>query len=308
MTEQRIQLMPDEPGNRTADALPKEDWDSIRILNSYRLFIAITLLAAFLADVPTVDFGATAPLLFYTASALYLVAAVAFAWTIRRRAPDARVQAWLHLYTDLILLAVVTYASGGVSSGLGTLLVVPVAGAGTLLVARHALLAAALGTLLVLAIESVRALRIDAGAAAYPQAALLGITLFTAALLATALARRSAVSAEIARRRSADVQRLSALNERIIQHMEAGILVVDPGGRISLANASAGVLLDAPGTLAGRHLDTVAPGLVAALDRWRHDGSTSPEPLTPAPGSSRRLQVQFTALGEPGTLLSIEDA
>ena len=112
MTAQRIQLMPDEPGDRPAGPLSREDWESIRILNSYRLFIAIALLAAFLADVPTVDFGATAPLLFYIAGALYLVAAVAFAWTIRHRMPTARVQAYLHLYTDLILLAVVTYEIG----------------------------------------------------------------------------------------------------------------------------------------------------------------------------------------------------
>ena len=307
MNGQSTQLTPDGPRDDAA-TLPNEDWQSIRILNSYRLFIAFALLAAFLADVPTVDFGLTAPLLFYTASAIYLVTAAVFAWIIHRRAPGARTQAYLHLYTDLILLATVTYASGGVGSGLGTLLVVPVAGAGTLLVARHALLAAALGTLLVLGIESVRAIHIDNGVAAWPQAALLGITLFAAALLAAALGRRSAQSAEIARRRTADVQRLSALNERIIQHMEAGILVVDGTGHIALANASAGVLLDEPRSLAGRRLDAVAPGLVAALDVWSRDGHTSPEPLTPTPDSSRRLQVQFTALGEPGTLLSIEDA
>ncbi|WP_083330679.1 sensor histidine kinase [Halofilum ochraceum] len=308
MSDQQIQLMPDGPDEHPDASLRREDWESIRILNSYRLFIAIALLVAFLADVRTVEFGVTAPLLFYTASAVYLFAAIAFAWTIHRRVPDARIQAYLHLYTDLILLTVATYGSGGVASGLGTLLVVPIAGAGTLLAARHALLAAALGSLLLLGIESIRAFRIDAGAAAYPQAAVLGITLFAAALLAAALARRSAESAEIARRRSVDVQRLSALNERIVQHMEAGILVVDPSGRISLANASAGVLLDDPATLTGRRVDDVAPGLVAALDRWSRDGRTSPEPLTAKPGANRRLQVQFTALGEPGTLLSIEDA
>ncbi len=90
--------------------------------------------------------------------------------------------------------------------------------------------------------------------------------------------------------------------------MEAGILVVDPAGRISLANASAGVLLDTPEALAGHRLDAVAPGLSAALDVWSRDGRTSPEPLTSHPESGRRLQVQFTPLGEPGTLLSIEDA
>ena len=39
------------------------------------------------------------------------------------------------IYTDVILLGVAIHASGGVASGLGTLLVVPIAGAGTLLAA-----------------------------------------------------------------------------------------------------------------------------------------------------------------------------
>ncbi len=66
MTEQQIQLMPEGSRDTEADPLPRADWESIRILNSYRLFIAIALIVAFLADVRTVDFGVTAPLLFYT--------------------------------------------------------------------------------------------------------------------------------------------------------------------------------------------------------------------------------------------------
>ncbi len=284
------------------------DWQSIRLLNSYRLFIAIALLAAFLFGVPALDFGATAPRIFYGLSATYLVAALVFALLIQQRRPSADLQARIQLYGDILVVAGLTYASGGMGSGLGTLLVVPVAGAGTLLALREALLCAALGTLLTLGGEVARFLERGPSATAYTQAALLGITLFAAALLAAALARRSSRSAELARRRSADVRRLSALNDRIVQQMDAGILVVSPDRTIALANASAAALLDRTTRLVGETIDAVAPELATALDAWSADARTPTEPLVPHEHTDRHLQVQFTPLGEAGTLIALEDA
>ena len=292
-----------DPGDGSAG-----QWQPLRILNSYRLFIAVALLTGFLATSPEVPFGATAPRLFYATIAVYLVLALLFALTIRQRRPRLGTQAHLHFYADVLALAIATYASGGVSSGLATLLVVPIAGAGTLLPMRLGLVYAALASLLVLTGEVLRHLDFGPVAAAYPQAALLGATLFGVALLAVALARRSRQSAELALRRSQDVRRLSALNERIIQQMESGIVVVGHDGRIALANASAAVLLEHPGRLVGRTLSDLAPGLEQALEAWTRDRRTSPEPIPAHPQAARRLQIQFTALGEQVTLLSLEDA
>ena len=302
-----------QPGFRRRIAAAAEDssaadWPSIRLLNSYRLFIAISLLAAFLFGVPAIDFGSSAPNLFYALAAAYLVAALVFALMIRQRRPSAEMQAHIQLYGDILVLAGVTYASGGMTSGLGTLLVVPVAGAGTLLALREALFCAALGSLLVLGTEVARFLELGPATTAYPQAALLGITLFAAALLAAALSRRSYQSAELARRRSADVRRLSALNERIVQQMEAGILVIAPDGTVALANASAGALLAHPERVVGQPLDAVAPDLATAFEAWLDNGTAPAEPMTPHDRSDRRLQVQFTPLGEAGTLIALEDA
>lgn len=284
------------------------DWESLRLLNSYRLFVAVALLAGFLAALPAVPFGRTAPQAFYVFMASYLVLALLFALTIRARRPPADTQAYLHFYTDVIALSGAMYASGGVASGLGILLAVPVAGAGILLPLRHALVYAALSTLLVLTAEVVRHFQLGPVATAYPQAALLGAILFVVAILATLLARRGAQTAALAEQRSRALRRMSELNERIVQQMESGILVVAPDGTVTLANASADQLLAAGQAVTGQALESVAPGVAQALYAWRSQPRMPLGTVDPGTGADQRLQPQFTDLGEHGTLVSLEDA
>jgi len=285
------------------------EWPSLRLLNSYRLFVALVLLIGFFLGAPGVDFGRAAPRVFYVFSATYLVLGLLFALGLRMRHPGAMTQAYIHFYTDVIALGGTMYASGGMTSGVGILLIVPVAGAGILLPKREALLYAALATLLALTSEIVRHMQLGPAATAYPAAALLGAILFAVALLANVLARRMSENAELARQRSVDLERISTLNERIIQQMESGILVVDPKGRIALANASAQQLL-APGSgpLTGTALAHAAPGISSAIEDWRRQPRRGLHPLRPAPDSDRRLQPQFTDLGNQGTLVALEDA
>lgn len=287
---------------------PPGDWDSLRLLNSYRLFVAVALLAGFLAALPAVPFGRTAPQAFYVFVAAYLVLGLLFALTIRLRRPPADTQAYLHFYTDVIALSGAMYASGGVGSGLGILLAVPVAGAGILLPLRHALVYAALATLLVLTAEVVRHVQLGPVASAYPQAALLGTILFVVAILATLLARRGAQTAALAEQRSRALRHLSQLNERIVQQMESGILVVARDGTVTLANASADQLLGAGHAVSGRALESVAPGVAQALYAWRAQPRMPLGTVDPGTGADQRLQPQFTDLGEHGTLVSLEDA
>ncbi len=286
-------------------------WQSLRLLNSYRLFVAVTLLAGFLIAPDNLDFGRAMPVGFYAAIALYTVLALTFALTVYLRRPGLDTQAHVQLYSDILILAFAVYTSGGIASGLGVLMVVPVACAGMLLPFRHTLLFAALASLLLLGGELARHVDLGGAASQFPQAALLGAALFVSATLAAVLARRGARSAELAERRTRDVRQLSALNERIIQQMEAGILVIDPQGRIVLTNASAWQVLGNPPNLEGEALAAVAPGLAGALTTWREFGTSPPGPVQPYPDqtdAATGLQVQFTDLGELGTLMAIEDA
>lgn len=290
---------------------PAVDWNALRTLNSYRLFVAVVLIVGFIAGPDFVDFGRAMPMGFYAATALYIVVALLFAFTLYQRRPPQGTQAHIHLYTDILILSFAAYTSGGVASGLAVLMIVPVAGAGMLLPIRHTMLFAALATLFILGGELARSIDAGPGAAQFTQAALLGGALFVAAGLAAAVARRGAQSAEIAERRTRDVHQLSALNERIIQQMEAGILVIDPQGMVILANASAWQLLGNPARLEGEALPGVAPGLARAHAEWREHGRAPVGPVQPdaaATADTPGLQVQFTDLGELGTLVSLEDA
>jgi len=230
------------------------DWESLRLLNSYRLFVAIVLMTGFVAAPGELAFGRDSPQVFLFATGTYALLGLLFAEGLRRRFPSYTTQSYLHFYSDVILLGMAVHASGGVSSGLGILLIVPVAAAGTLLRTRDALVYAALATLLLLTSEFIRHRDISPDAAAYTPAALLGLAMFASALLAGVYARRHAQSAALARQRSLELKRLERLNERIIQQMEAGILVVAPDDRITLANASARVLLSHPDEVVGHRL------------------------------------------------------
>lgn len=281
-------------------------WVSLRLLNSYRLFVAVVLLAAFLS--PLTDFGRAAPFVFYGFASGYLIAGLLFALLLLQRRPQATSQAYLHFFADVVALSGVIYASGGADSGLGILLLVPVAGAGILLPTRDALLYASLAALMALTSEVVRHQTLGEAAADYPGAALLGATLFATALLAALLARRSAQIAHIARQRMADIRHLTTLNERIIQQMESGIVVVGPDGAIKLANASANILLERDDIIPGEMLTQLAPGLAQTLATWRAEPNTPLPPVAAGPQAQRRLYAQFTDLGELGTLISLEDA
>lgn len=286
------------------------DWESLRLLNSYRLFVVIVLLAGFLAAPGDIAFGHSAPEVFYLTASSYAILALVFAIWLRRRRPGYQTQCHLHFYADIILLGMAIYASGGVSSGLGILLVIPVAGAGTLLQTRYSLVYAALAALLLLTSEVLFHMQAGVAAAAYPQAALLGIALFATAFLAQLLARRQAQSAALARQRSVDLRRLATLNERIIQQMEAGILVVAPDDRITLANASARELLNQSKSITGQTLAEVSEQLETAMLGYRQSGRNPAQPVRIGNPDERgrRLQVQFTDLDEQGTMMMLEDA
>lgn len=288
----------------------EEDWESLRLLNSYRLFIAIVLMSGFMAAPGLLAFGQSHPRVFLLAAGGYACFGLLFAASLRRRQPGYVTQGYIHFYTDVILLSVAVHASGGVASGLGILLIVPVAAAGTLLQTRYSLLYAALATVLLLASETIRHQQFGLDAAAYTPAALLGLAIFGSALLAGVYSRRHAHSLALARQRSLEVRRLERLNERIIQQMEAGILVVAPDDRITLENASARVLLGRHQGVTGESLSTISPLLEEAMHTHRESGRVPVGSLTIRPGdeNSRRVQVQFTDLGEQGTMIMLEDA
>ena len=78
------------------------------------------------------------------------------------------------------------------------------------------------------------------------------------------MARRARESEAFAAQAGIDLAGLAQLNESVIEHMQTGVAVIEPAGRIRLLNAAAAQML---GARPGQALPDRAPGLSRSEER-----------------------------------------
>ena len=291
------------PGNSFSEG----NWSALRLLNLYRLFLNFVLLVVFFyLGEGASALGERNPILFSFTNISYLSAALLFLLLLHNRWMEFESQVYLQVYIDIIAITVLMHASGGISSGLGMLMVVTIASTALIIADRFALLFAAIGTLAVLGEQLYTHFTYGANQTSYVQAGILGATLFTTATLAMVLARRSRESEALARQRKADLESLAELNEQIIQQMESGLLFVDPDGLIRVANGSARQLLNISPSTQIPNLHDVSRSLEGALKEWLEEPSLDQQPIR-----DRQLDIEiqphFLPMGDLGTLIRVED-
>lgn len=292
---------------------PDLTWRVIATLNAFRILIAAALIVLFFVTSDPRIFGSQIPTLFAATAAAYLVLAIVFGITIQKRWGAFGVQAVTQLLVDILAVVTMTYTSGGISSGLGGLLVAFIgAGALVLPVQLSAILAAA-ATFAVLGEEVFAG--ISGFTTNYPAAGLLCAIMFAIGLAARPLANRIQVSEDLARQRGVDLQNLSELNEYIVQHLRESIVVVDADDTVRLSNGSAAQLLGVVQSLRGRPLSSASEQLANYIKLWRLDNahSSHPELTMVSAGNSIRITAHLAPLGKDGdrsgpTLLFLEDA
>ncbi|SFM49651.1 signal transduction histidine kinase [Ectothiorhodospira mobilis] len=301
----------DTPQGLTAGRSPEETWRALRLFSFYRLFVAGLLLALMLLGTGPEALGSSHPRLFLAAAALYVALSLAFGTGARLRRPAADLQIPLQGTADVLLITVLTHASGGVDSGLGMLAIPAVAGLALLAPGRPALFFAALASLALLISQLRIGLTQPSEDAGLTQAGLLGAGLFATALLALVLSRRARESEALARRHSIDLANLAELNAHIIERMQSGIIVVNDDGQVYLINEAAWALLGHPAATTPHRLARLAPGVEAAWRRWLQAAPAGQDLHTiPADARGPELRVRFTRLGVDravGTLIFMED-
>ncbi len=271
-------------------------WRSLYYFNIYRLLIAGILLAAYWGFGERIAFGQLAPRLFVLAGVLLLVAAAAALMAAKTRWPRYELQVTGNVAVDIVFINVLMYASGGIGSGLGLLILVSLAASSLVARGRLAMFHAALATIAVL-FQQIYLSYAEAGPAEYLQAALLSIAYFATAGLAYFLAKRLTASEEFARRQSIDLANLDAVNRLVIQDLQDGVVVVDGHNRVRQVNAQAERILGLP---PGLHhdltIERLSPDLAARFAQWRASGEINVLPLR-IPGSSRSTRARFMAIG-----------
>jgi two-component system sensor histidine kinase PilS (NtrC family) len=286
------------------------NWRVLGLLNLYRVLVPLVLLGLYSLGGAR-GIAVESPRLFFGAAAFYLCFGLFSVILVRRRLATAYVQTIVQAAVDISVLMAILHACGGVSSGLGLLLLVPVGSLAFLLPPRSALFLAAVTIIAVLVHTIWQELTAPVDIAVYATAGLLGIVLFTIAAAASFIAGSMRQSEALVRQKDLDLANLAELSQYIVQHLRESLLVVDGADRIRLINESAAEILGdehaVPGALAGE----VSPRLLYSLSTWRSSqrGENAPSSFVAADGA-RLIQPHFAPLGglSPGpTLIFLED-
>ncbi len=294
---------------------PDLTWRVLGTLNTLRALIAIALLMLFFARAEPRVFGDESPTLFWVTAAAYLTFAIFAAIALRRRWLALGIQAASQMLFDIGAIVILMHASGGISSGLGGLLIVFVGAGSLVLPIQYPTVLAAVATFAILGEQVFSQLGGASSAPNYPAAGILSAVIFAMSLATRPLARRIHASEALARQRGVDLQNLSELNEYIVQHLRESIVVIDSDDRIRLSNASAMRLLGATQPVRGLPLRSVFEPLDDYLREWRQDpGKSAHHEFTViTSGSNVRITAHLAPLGKDGVrggpvLVFLEDA
>ncbi|HKA42941.1 MAG TPA: ATP-binding protein [Burkholderiales bacterium] len=287
--------------------IPERYWRPLFFFNIYRLIVALLLLLVVTIWGNTIWFGSYDMALFVVTDIAYVLFSIGCFVLI-----SARWQFNLLLTgqvtADIGFLVILMFASSGISSGLGLLLLTTLAGAGLISRGRLTLFFAALAAIAVLLEHTYEVLRFDASVAQYVQAGLLSGGYFATAWLAHTLAKYTQASEQLAAQRGIDLVNMAQVNQLVIRDMQDGVLVVDEKGVIRLFNARAERLL---GPMSQEReepmLAEYAPALAARFEVWRqqNDGGADVRPTF-----GQNMAARFVPIGgnrHLGAVIFLED-
>jgi len=287
-----------------------QDTRLLRILNYYRLTLSVVLISGYFNEASQVFMGLKYPSLFLVTSIFYGLLNLALFFVLRRDRPLAPQQIILNISIDIIVLGLLTYANGGVASGLGNLIIFAVAAGSILLNGRYHLMFAALGSITLLCVEIYRAAAQPDVSQHYLHAGLLGMILFASALFISQISKRIQSSEKLAARRATDIIQLEKMNRLIIQRMRTGIIVSDLDGRVEMMNDAAQELL-----LVKNRSDVstqsmrLPPPLLERLKLWLQNRQRRTTPFKTAQ-ENPEVQANFASLEQQGhasILIFLED-
>jgi len=298
--------MPDAVPNPTP--VPSDlAWRVIGLTNLYRLLLPPVLLILQGLASPGILVPAPEPRLFQVVCFGYLVAGLLLILARRIPRPRLRILALVNATVDTVAISFILYTCGGVGSGLGILLVLPVGAMALLGGTKDAFLVPSIATLGLLAQQFAANLAGYAAPTDFTTAGMLGVVLFVIGLSVWPIADRLRESEALVRRQEVDLANLQQLSHYIVQHLRESILVVDTEDQIRLINESAASLLNAEAAFPGALLGEASPRLLYLLETWRqrtNGVNVGAETLVSADGA-RMLRPHFAALGnaEPAAVL-----
>lgn len=307
--------------------------DNVSIVyNIYRIVIPLILLATYLISPERTVLGEVNGTLYLQVSTAYIAFGVVIISVFTAATKVINPQYFLTgtLIFDILATALIIYCCGGISSGLGLLLIVTVASGSILIRGRVSTFLAAVAVLSIMYGELYLTLSIERGPAQLVQTGILGAMLFATSLYIQAVTDRIYKAALIGDQQAKSITDLEKLNNEIIQRMETGVVVVNHDYEILSVNSAAKSFLEPISdnlALVGADVDDAdGPNLdrpdqvidskpklpntlEVLLERWRISPKRQPEPIR-IPNSNHQVQLTFAFLqpeSDSKVLIFLED-
>ncbi len=279
----------------------------VNYLNIYRMVISMLLGFAHFGNLMVTSGLEASRVLASTVLIAYLLYAAYHLFSARRINADFFKLATYSLTTDIIFLSLLLLALGGLTSGLGVLLIFTSGVAAVLLPLRIALFLASIASLTII------------GSVWWPydpssstelllQAGIYGVTAMVSAVMANQLAFWARDYRLIAEKHRETVFELEQVNELIIRRMRTGVIAVDHESNIRVMNEAAWFLMGSP-PVRQRRLDSLSPRMNEALIQWEKDPYTDQKPVLLEPSQAQVLPSFVAMPGEPdfGALIFLSD-
>jgi len=285
------------------------DWSALRLFNQYRLILLIALAAVYYLSDDQRTLGSRSSDLFEILHLAYAVTTLGFVYLIRIQTPSVSTQFFIQNYLDILFIGGLMYASGGMQSGLGPLLLINLALLSQLASVRHSLLFASISTMVVIGEELLTRLLLGPEAVNFESTAVLGSLLFATAWIMSVPLRRLMSRQMVKSSRSRvvlDVEHIAHLNEEIIRELDSGVIVLDSNNNIQLINDTARALLSAEFMVMPQQLRKLCPELLSSLQISERSPTQETRPFAIA-STGQTLLPQFIALSKGGMLIKIDD-
>ncbi len=304
-----VEARPSAPGGAPTAEPPDSYWRSLFFFNGYRLIVAVLLLSVTALFGHQLTFGSVDFELFIAmASAYVMFSLLCFLVIASRR--HFHLQLGVQVGADIVFIVVLMFASGGISSGLGLLLLSGLAAAGLISRGRLTLFYAALASIAVLVEQTIEVLVYNGPTTQYVQAGLLSIGYFTTAWVAHTLAKYLVATEQLVAQREIDLASMSEVSELVIQDMQDGVLVVDELGVIRQHNARVEEMLGPlPGQRREQQLKSYAPALANRLEEWRRNPIAAFNPMSTVV-QDNKISARFVPVGRSrnvGAVIFLED-
>lgn len=292
---------------RASDALLQAR--AINVLNVFRFLLSIVFIFSYLYMGQEYQLANEYTPLFSKLSITYFIFSILILLSSSLQETPTRFLLPIQIIADIVFILLFMFAAGGISSGLGLLLIIIIVTASLVSNGRLALFYAAIASIGLLLEQTYQIFLRDLATSSYTQSVMLSLSCFATAWLAYTLAERMLSSEALASSRGVDLENLAQVNALITQEMQDGVIVVDKDQNIRHHNLQAASLLLLPrDTNDIINLMSSAPSIANMLNNWVNGEEINQNLIVSVGG--RELKLRFKPTSESrssGAVVFIQD-